>query len=332
MECVQVKVLVPYERLADTIQEILGDKATVVFSERTAESMIEHANDAVVVASGRVPGDYIRAADSLKMIQAIGAGIDKIDRKAVLERDDLIVCNNHVNAAEVAEYAVMLLLAAAKNLILSDRELRKGAWTYGWGGLNPNLELRNKTCMLLGLGNVGSEIALRLKGFGIRICAVTRTGKSPQSNLVDEVIGLEQVKSYLQDADFVILSLPLTSLSIGMVDADFLSKMKPSSILVNISRGEIVDEVALYNTLNKKRIRGAALDVWWNYPQWGKAEMRVPSINFPYHELDNIVMSPHRAAYSENIMRDQINFVGENILRFINGDPPLNVVDMKRGY
>lgn len=327
-----MKVLVPYERLADTIQEILGDKATVVFSERTAESMIEHANDAVVVASGRVPGDYIRAADSLKMIQAIGAGIDKIDRKAVLERDDLIVCNNHVNAAEVAEYAVMLLLAAAKNLILSDRELRKGAWTYGWGGLNPNLELRNKTCMLLGLGNVGSEIALRLKGFGIRICAVTRTGKSPQSNLVDEVIGLEQVKSYLQDADFVILSLPLTSLSIGMVDADFLSKMKPSSILVNISRGEIVDEVALYNTLNKKRIRGAALDVWWNYPQWGKAEMRVPSINFPYHELDNIVMSPHRAAYSENMMRDQINFVGQNILRFINGDPPLNVVDMKRGY
>ncbi len=328
-----MKVLVPYtEELADTIQVTLGKRATVVRSERTAESMLEHANDAEIVASGRVPGGYIRNAKNLKMIQSLGAGIDKIDRESVLDRGDIIVCNNHVNAVEVAEYAIMLLLAASKNIILNDRELRKGDWTYGWSGPNPNLEIRNKTCVIIGLGNVGSEVARRLRNFGVRILAITKTGKSPQANLVDRVVGTSDTKSVIQEADFIILSLPLTSDSREMVNQEFISWMKPSSILVNISRGEIIDEAALFEALKGKRIRGAALDVWWNYPQWGKAEMRLPSVNFPYHELDNLVLSPHRAAYSENIMRDQIRFVGENILRFINGETPLNIVDMRKGY
>ncbi len=328
-----MKVLVPYtEELADTIQNTLGERATVVRSERTAESMLEHADDAGVVASGRVPGGYIRNAKNLKMIQSLGAGIDKIDRESVLDRGDIIVCNNHVNAVEVAEYAIMLLLAASKNIILNDRELRKGDWTYGWSGPNPNLEIRNKTCVIIGLGNVGSEVARRLRNFGVRILAITKTGKSPQANLVDRVVGTSDTKSVIQEADFIILSLPLTSDSREMVNQEFISWMKPSSILVNISRGEIIDEAALFEALKGKRIRGAALDVWWNYPQWGKAEMRLPSVNFPYHELDNLVLSPHRAAYSENIMRDQIRFVGENILRFINGETPLNIVDMRKGY
>ncbi len=266
------------------------------------------------------------------MIQSLGAGIDKIDRESVLDRGDIIVCNNHVNAVEVAEYAIMLLLAASKNIILNDRELRKGDWTYGWSGPNPNLEIRNKTCVIIGLGNVGSEVARRLRNFGVRILAITKTGKSPQANLVDRVVGTSDTKSVIQEADFIILSLPLTSDSREMVNQEFISWMKPSSILVNISRGEIIDEAALFEALKGKRIRGAALDVWWNYPQWGKAEMRLPSVNFPYHELDNLVLSPHRAAYSENIMRDQIRFVGENILRFINGETPLNIVDMRKGY
>ncbi|MFQ5833569.1 MAG: 2-hydroxyacid dehydrogenase [Candidatus Thorarchaeota archaeon] len=328
-----MKVLVPYTKeLADTIQNTLGERATVVRSERTAGSMLEHADDAEVVASGRVPGGYIRNAKNLKMIQSLGAGIDKIDREAVLERGDIIVCNNHVNAVEVAEYAIMLLFAACKNIILNDRELRKGDWTYGWSGPNPNVEIRNKTCVIIGLGSVGTEVARRLRGFGVRIHAITKTGKSPQASLVDRIVGSRDTKEVIQDADFIILSLPLTIDSREMVDEEFIRWMKPSSILVNISRGEIIDEAALFDALKGKRIRGAALDVWWNYPQWGKAEMKPPSVNFPYHELDNLVLSPHRAAYSENIMRDQIRFVGENILRFINGETPLNIVDMRKGY
>jgi phosphoglycerate dehydrogenase-like enzyme len=328
-----LKVLVPYtEELANAIQETLGDKAVVVRSERTVESMLEHARDADIVVSGRVPADYIRKAPNLKMIQALGAGIDKIDRQAVLERGDIIVCNNHMNAMEVAEYAIMLLFAAAKNIILSDRELRKGDWIYGFGGPNPNVEIRNKTCLIMGLGNIGAEIAKRLKGFELELRAVTRSGESPNAALVDSIASLEDMKPYVQDADFIILSLPLTDESRGIIDSKVISWMKPSAILVNISRGEIVDEAALYQALKDKKIQAAGLDVWWNYPQWGKPDMKMPSLKFAYHELDNVIMSPHRAAYSLNTQQAHLDFVRENVLRFVRGERPLNIVDMNLGY
>jgi phosphoglycerate dehydrogenase-like enzyme len=328
-----LKVLVPYtEELANAIQQTLGTKVIVVRSERTVESMLEHAPDADIVVAGRVHGDYIRKAPNLKMIQALGAGIDKIDRQAVLDRGDIIVCNNHENALEVAEYTIMLLFATAKNIILSDRELRKGDWVYGFGGPNPNVEVRNKICLLIGLGNIGAEIAKRLKGFGLNLRAVTRTGKSPNTSLVDAIVSLKEMQSFVQEADFIILSLPLTHESRGIIDREVISWMKPSSILVNISRGEIVDEGALYQALKEKRIQAAGLDVWWNYPQWGKPEMKMPSLNYPYHELDNVVMSPHRAAYSRSTQIAYHEFILENLLRFVRGDQPLNIVDMNLGY
>jgi phosphoglycerate dehydrogenase-like enzyme len=330
---VQLKVLVPYSSaLANAIQQILGDEATVVTSERTAKSMLETAIDADVVASGRVPGDFIYNAHNLKMIQSLGAGIDKIDRQAVLDRGDIIVCNNPVNAPEVAEYAIMLLLSAAKHIITSDKTLRKGDWTHGWGGPNPNVEIRNKTCLIIGLGNIGSEIAKRLKGFCLTLKAVSRTGISPNSQLVDSISSLDKMKPFVQEADFVILSLPLTDKSKGMINEEVLSWMKSTAILVNISRGEIVDETALFHALKEKRILAAALDVWWSYPPFGMIETKLPSSSFPYHELDNLVLSPHRAAYSLNTEKAHIKYTGENILRFIRGERPHHVVDIALGY
>ncbi|MFX0107122.1 MAG: 2-hydroxyacid dehydrogenase [Candidatus Hodarchaeota archaeon] len=327
-----MKVLLPYtEEMAITMQQMLGENVTVVRSERTAESMIEHGADADVVISGRVPGDYIRAAKKLKLIHAMGAGIDKIDRSAVLERGDVVVCNVHENAAEVAEYAVTLLFAAAKNIVVNDREFRKGDWTYGFGGPRPNVELRGKTCLLVGLGNIGVEIASRLRSFGMKLTAVNRTGHSPNRNVVDRLESIDNIVPLVQEADFIILALPLTEDSYELVDEDLISSMKPTALLVNISRGEVIEEKALYDALKDKRILGAGLDVWWNYPQWGVAEIRFPS-KLPFHELDNLVMSPHRAAYSANTTRAHLQFIVDNILRFIGGEELHNIVDMKIGY
>lgn len=328
-----MKVLVPYsDSVADIIRNIIGDNATVVQSDRNPKSMLAVGGDADVVAGGRIPGEYIRKAKSLKMIQAFGAGLDKIDHKAVLERNDLIVCNSHINAAEVAEYTIMLLLSAAKHILISDKEFRNGDWNMGWGGPLPNIELRGKTCLLLGLGNIGTAIAERLKGFNVKLYAATRTGKVRDTGLVEKVVPISEVKSIVGDADFVILSLPLTNQSEGLVDKDFLSLMKSTALLVNISRGQIVVESDLYDSLKTKQIAGAAMDVWWEYPDKHRGSGTFPSEKYAFHELDNIVISPHRAAYSENIMYDQMHFVGENILRFIRGEKPLNIVDMTLGY
>ena len=107
--------------------------------------------------------------------------------------------------------------------------------------------------------------------------------------------------------------------------------MKPTSIIVNISRGPIINERALFDALQQNRIRGAGLDVWWRYPpKWrGKA---TPPSDIPFQDLDNVVVSPHRAGYSENTEREYFQFAGENILRFIRGESPLNIVDLARGY
>jgi phosphoglycerate dehydrogenase-like enzyme len=327
-----MKVLVPYsDELAKTIEAGLGSECTVVQSTRDVDSMIQNGGDATVVASTRVPGEYIRANKNLRLIQTFGAGVNGIDRDATLERNDVIVCNMHVNASEVAEYAIALLFTAAKNLVLNDRLMRKGDWSLGWGGPIYNIELRSRTCLIVGLGNVGSEIARRLRSFGMTLYGVTRSGSSKHSDLVDKMICVEDIFDAVKDADFVILSLPLTEDSSGLVDEHFLKRMKPSSILVNISRGKIVDEDALYRALKENWIRGAALDVWWRYPSSEERDSFYPS-SLPFHELDNLVMSPHRAAYSESIETQQIQSVIKNILRFVHGEPLENIVDMELGY
>jgi len=328
-----MKILVPYpDDTAEKIRAIIGDQAEVVNSSRDTEEMLTVGGDADIVASGRVPDDFILKAANLKMIQSFGAGIDKIDRDALIKRGDVIVCNNHVNAAEVAEYAIMLLLAAAKHILHSDREIRTGDWRMSWGGPLPNHELRKKTCLILGLGHIGSEIAKRLRAFDMKLIAATRTGTSKNQDLVDSLECIDEIEASIQQADFVMLSLPLTKGSENLVDGHFISLMKENAILVNISRGQIIDEAALYHALSEGRIAGAALDVWWDYPStWGGAG-KLPSENFPFHDLKNVVLSPHRAAYSENIVQDQLQFVGENILRFIRGETPQNIVDMTLGY
>ncbi|MHA2190759.1 MAG: 2-hydroxyacid dehydrogenase [Candidatus Thorarchaeota archaeon] len=320
------------DELADKIREIVGDMATVVQSTGAIESMLENGRDAEIIASGRVSSEFIQATSNLRMIQAFGAGVDKVDFQAIEEHGNIIVCNSHVNAAEVAEYAITLLFTVAKNILASDKEIRLGDWRQSWGGPLPNIEIRGKTCLMLGLGNIGSEIAKRLRALGVKINALTRSGTARDGELVEKVVSMEDYEDLVQDADFVMLSLPLTKKSEGLVDAKFISQMKESAVLVNISRGHIIEEAALYKALKEKRIYGAALDVWWEYPKkWGGSG-KLPSEQFPFHELDNVVLSPHRAAYSENIRKDQIAFVGENILRFLRGEKPLNIIDTKLGY
>jgi phosphoglycerate dehydrogenase-like enzyme len=330
-----MKILVCYgDSVIARIKSILGSEASVIQSWNTPESMIEKGIEADAVISNRVPGEYIQAASNLKMIQTVGTGVNLVDFDAVREHGNIIVCNNHANAIEVAEYAVMLLLAAAKQIILSDKTLRQGDWQHGWGGPILNMELYKKTCLLVGLGGIGIGIVKRLKGFDMKFLAATKSGVAREPGVVDAITSIDVIQPFVQESDFVVLSLPLTKETTGLVDKEFLSWMKPTSILVNISRGPIIDEGALYNALKNKQILSAALDVWWEYPKTFGNTKRVggPSDNYPFHELDNVVISPHRAAYSESVLHDLFSFVGHNVLKFIHGETPQNLVDLQLEY
>jgi phosphoglycerate dehydrogenase-like enzyme len=313
------------------VRDTLGDAAEIILTDGSVESMLSVGKDADILASNRVSSEYLEAASELKLIQTFSAGVEGIDLQAVKGKGNLVLCNSHINAEEVAEYAITLLFAVAKNIIPNDRELRKGDWVYAFGGPSPNIEIRQKTCLLIGLGNIGSEIARRLQAFDVNILAATRSGVLRQSGLVDTIVKIEDVQPLVEKADFIILSLPLTPESEGLVDENFISWMKPSSIIVNISRGPIINENALFHALRDKRIHGAGLDVWWRYPsKWrGKG---VPPTDLPFQDLDNVVVSPHRAGYSENTEREYFQFAAENILRYIRGETPLNVVNLDFGY
>jgi len=327
-----MKVLVATSHeYASIIQDILGDAAEVIISDASPDSILEIGKDVAIIASNRVPSELIESSSKLKMIQTFAAGVENINFSAIQKRDDLIICNSHINAAEVAEHAITLLFAVAKNVIPNDRELRKGDWKFAFGGPNPNIEIRNKTCLILGLGNIGSEIAKRLKVFDVTIHAATRSGTSKHADLADKIVKIDEVEPIVGEADFVILSLPHTPESEGLVNEDFISRMKPNSILVNISRGPIIEEKALFDALQDNKIRGAGLDVWWRYPKKWRGKGHPPT-DMPFQELDNLVASPHRAGYSENTEREYFQFAGENILRFIKGETPYNIIDPTRGY
>lgn len=313
------------------IRDVLGNTAEIVLTDGTLESMLSVGRDADILASNRASREYIEAASRLKLIQTFSAGVENIDLIAVKERGNLILCNSHINAEEVAEYAITLLFAVAKNIIPNDQELRKGNWIYAFGGPRPNIEIRHKTCLLIGLGNIGSEIAKRLRAFNMTLYAASRSGVSRHSKIVDRFVRIEDVQPLVREADFVILSLPLTSESKGLVDEEFISWMKPTSIIVNISRGPIIDERALFQALQENKIYGAGIDVWWRYPSKWRGR-GIPPTDLPFQELENVVVSPHRAGYSENTEREYFQFAADNIHRFIHGEPPLNVVNLDSGY
>ncbi|MHA1850128.1 MAG: NAD(P)-dependent oxidoreductase, partial [Candidatus Thorarchaeota archaeon] len=263
-----MKVLVATSHeYAKIIQDILEKTAEVIISDAEMESILERGRDVDIIASNRVPSELIESSPMLKMIQTFAAGVENLDFSAIQKKEDLIVCNSHINAAEVAEYAITLLFAVAKNTIPNDREIRKGDWKFAFGGPSPNIEIRNKTCLILGLGNIGSEIAKRLKGFDVTIHAATQSGTSKHADLAEKLVKIGDVKSLVEEADFIILSLPLTPDSKGLVNEEFISLMKPNSILVNISRGLIIEEKALFTALSEDKICGAGLDVWWRYPK-----------------------------------------------------------------
>jgi phosphoglycerate dehydrogenase-like enzyme len=327
-----MKVLVAsHHEYGKLIEDILGDAAEVIYSNTKTESILEKGRDVDIIASNRIPPELLKPGSKLKMLQTFAAGVDLIDFTAVEEQSEVTICNSHINAAEVAEYAISLLFAVAKNLIPNDRELRKGDWKYAFGGPNPSIEIRNKTCLIVGLGSIGSEVARRLKGFDVRITAVTRSGTSKHAALADELVAIDEIRPLVEKADFVVLSLPHTPESEGLVNEEFISWMKPESILVNVSRGAIVEEKALFTALQENKIRGAGLDVWWRYPEkWrGKG---IPPTDMPFQDLDNLVASPHRGGYSENTEREYFQFAGENILRFIRGETPQNIIDPSKGY
>lgn len=265
------------------------------------------------------------AASQLKLIQCAGAGYEKIDLEAVPE--GCVVANVYEHEKPMAEWVMMAMIALDRELIQADRTLRGGNWEMSGFHNKIYPELEGRTLGIIGLGRIGRRVAELATVFNMRLIAATRTALSTakaRSLGFDFIMGMDGLNQVIQEADFLLLSLPLTDSTHSIIGEHELALMKPTANLINVARAKVVDEEALFAALKTRQIKGAALDVWYHEPT-GPTESPMPA-NQPFWELDNIIMSPHVSSVTTGLLRRRLIVGAQNIDRLARGEPVLNII------
>lgn len=281
-----------------------------------------------VLVDGGPPEALLDGA-SLQSVIVPYAGLGGRLRGYLLKRPHLKVQNSHFNDGMVAQHAVALVLAVASRIASTDAALREGDWgpaekdTQGLG-----IYLRGKSCLLLGYGSIAKAAAPALEALGMSLTAYRRRPRT--DDLVPQV-GPDGLLAALSAADVVLCSLPLTDETRGLLGEEQLRAMKETSILVNVGRGGVVDETALYEALAERRIFGAGLDVWYVYPPDEGARRETLPANRPFWELDNVVMTPHSANDMMGWRTQAAKDVMATLAALVNGEQR-NPVDPQLGY
>jgi phosphoglycerate dehydrogenase-like enzyme len=308
---------------AEPVQAHLGLPCDlIVDDESKIVSRLPEVDVLVTLAFTREMGETARR---LRLVQVPGAGLDRIDRSA-LPRGTWLA-NAYGHEVGIAEYVLGAILTLTRSFARLDAALRRGTWDSQWaigaGPPPPWPELAGKTLGILGYGRIGQHVARRAQAFDMEICAIRRdVGRSPQAGLA-LLGGLEILDEVLRRSDYLLIALPVTPETRGMIGAKQLRAMKPTAVLVNVSRAEIIDEVALYRALTERTIAAAALDVWYRYPT--ETGPTLPARQ-PFHELPNVLMTPHVSGWTEGMLRTRARLIVENIHRVARGEPPVNLI------
>ncbi|HLB65717.1 MAG TPA: D-2-hydroxyacid dehydrogenase [Anaerolineales bacterium] len=276
------------------------------------------------------------AVPSLRWVQFHFAGIDHTDQHPLLTSGVQITTLSGAAMAQMAEFAVMAILGLGHRLPGIMAERLKKRWTDDRFDRFRPLELRGSTVGLVGYGSVAREIARLCRAFGARVLAAKRDLMQlgdlgyvpeglgdPNAELPERIYPPQALASMASECDFVVVTVPLTPETRGLVGRKVFAAMKPTSFLVDISRGGVVDHGALVEALAEKRIAGAALDV---YPVEPLPE------NSPLWDMPNLILSPHLAGASAEYLQRAAELFSENLRRYLTGQPLLNLYHPKRGY
>ncbi len=279
------------------------------------------AEAADVIVGGGIPTDW-PPVPRLKLFQIPWTGFDFTSPERMPA--GVPVANTYEHETTIAEYVLAGMLEWQIGLRAMDAEFR----AHGWGGKMPgggplHGELRGATVGVFGYGHIGHEVATRACAFGMRTLGIRRSAQ-PCPPQLDWLGQPDQLDRMLGESDFVVIAADMNDETRGLIDAGRLAAMKPTGVLINVARGRIVDEDALWEALSNRRIGGAILDVWYSYNEPGKPEVR-PS-RHPFETLDNTILSGHRSALSEQMHERRWRFVAENCARIGRGEEPLNIV------
>lgn len=288
------------------------------------EAALARAGEAHAVDGRYATPEFIRAAHQLVWVQAQSAGVDRYLALPELARDDRIVLTNlrAVHGPAIADHAFAMLLALTRDLAVHLAGRAEGRWTREGSGTLEPIALQRRTLLVVGLGGIGTEIARRGHGFGMRVIA-TRRSDDASPEFVEHVGKPSDLHALLAEADVVAICVPLTPETEQLFDRAAFAAMKRGSYLVNIARGRVVDTQALLEALKSGHLAGACLDVTdpeplpKDHPLWG----------FP-----NVVITPHVAAQASLTEERGWMLFRENVRRLDAGEPLLNVVDKQAGY
>jgi phosphoglycerate dehydrogenase-like enzyme len=276
-------------------------------------------------------------APNLRWIQFHWAGIDHAVNAPILHKPNLITTTlSGASATQVVEYIVMMLLSLGHNFPEMISAQRRGEWPKDkWERFRP-LELRGSTVGIVGYGSIGRQLARVLKSFDARVLAIKRDAMHPEDNgyipdrfgdphgdFVDLLFPPEAIGSMLKECDFVVITVPLTPDTTNMINKKTITEFKPSAFLVDISRGGVIDHVAMIDALKERKLAGAAIDVFPVEP--------LPE-DSPLWKIQNVIITPHISGNSPHYDERAVDLFIENIKRYLSNQNLYNQFDPRQGY
>jgi phosphoglycerate dehydrogenase-like enzyme len=310
-----LKIIVTYEPDAEDreiYRNILESLAQVHYlkdASNSNRSKLLNAADIVIALSfsqKEIDPAEISLLENVRLIQLIYAGADNIPFESI-PADILLASNVGAFAKPIAEHVLALILALAKNLLPKNELLQNG--NFDRSGFNQ--ELRGNVCGIIGFGGNGQEIAKTMQAMGMQIYGINRSGKTDQT--VDFLGTVEDLPKVLKDSDVVVVTTPLTHATRDMIAEKELGWMKKDAILINVGRGDVINQKALYEHLKVNPDFRAGIDTWWSEPV-GKEAF---NLDYPFFDLPNIIGSPHNADHVPRSMPSATRRALENVKNFL---------------
>lgn len=281
--------------------------------------------DAEIAITWSIRPDQLKAARRLRWIHSPAAAVHQLMFPELVNSDIIVTNAREVHGPVVAEHVIALVLALAKKLPQAMRLQKQHTWGKEllWTEKPPPREIAGATLGLIGLGSIGREVARRASVLGMHVIAVRKNPDKGAPAGVQTVFGPEQLETLLRQADYVVLAAPLTHETTALMNATRLSQMKPEACLINVSRGPLVDNLALADALHSRKIAAAALDVFPKEP--------LP-VDSPLWDLDHLLITPHTAAVTDKLWERHYALISENLRRYVSGQCLLCVVNKHLGY
>lgn len=285
----------------------------------------EEIVDAEVYCGFGLPREAFRRAEELCWIHTAAAGVSGILYPELRESDVILTNAAGVYAPPMAEHALAGILHFTRGLDLAVAARGRGEWARDRiaGEGSPVRELAGRCVGVVGYGGAGRAVGRRARALGLRVWGLRRRPSGEPPGEVERMLGPEALPELAREADYLVLCLPETPETRGLVDGEVLSALGPDGVLVNLARGEVVEEGALVRALEARTLRGAVLDVF-------REEPLPPSS--PFWALENVLITPHVSGVSSRVWERQSELILENVRRYLDGQTLRNVVDKERGY